>query len=47
MISIGNKINDIYKTNLPTNKLTLKEEKHFQKTKVCEKCLLSFKDNNF
>lgn len=25
MITIGNKINDIYKTNLPINKLTLKE----------------------
>ncbi|KAE9522456.1 hypothetical protein AGLY_017117 [Aphis glycines] len=35
MISIGNKINNIYKTNLPINKLTLKEEKHFQKAKVC------------
>ncbi|KAE9521487.1 hypothetical protein AGLY_018121, partial [Aphis glycines] len=46
MISIGNKINNIYKTNLPINKLILKEEKHFQKAKVCEKCLLSFKDNN-
>ncbi|KAE9522580.1 hypothetical protein AGLY_017002 [Aphis glycines] len=46
MISIGNKINNIYKTNLPINKLTLKEEKHFQKAKVCEKCLLSFKGNN-
>ncbi|KAE9521636.1 hypothetical protein AGLY_017932 [Aphis glycines] len=46
MISIGNKINNIYKTNLPINKLTLKEEKNFQKAKVCEKCLLTFKDNN-
>jgi len=46
MISIGNKINDIYKTNLPINKLTLKEEKHFLKAKVCEKCLIPFKDNN-
>ncbi|KAE9522211.1 hypothetical protein AGLY_017393 [Aphis glycines] len=34
MISIGNKINNIYKTNLPINKLTLKEEKHFQKAKL-------------
>ncbi|KAE9522371.1 hypothetical protein AGLY_017202, partial [Aphis glycines] len=30
----GNKINDIYKTNLPINELTLKEEKNFQKAKL-------------
>ncbi|KAL4084059.1 hypothetical protein QTP88_029375 [Uroleucon formosanum] len=29
-----NKIIDIYNTNLPINKLTLKEEKHFQKVKL-------------
>ncbi|KAL4083783.1 hypothetical protein QTP88_029099 [Uroleucon formosanum] len=34
MISIGKKIIDIYNTNLPINKLTLKEEKHFQKVKL-------------
>ncbi|KAE9522284.1 hypothetical protein AGLY_017327 [Aphis glycines] len=30
----GNKINDIYKTHLPINELTLKEEKNFQKAKL-------------
>ncbi|KAL4153547.1 hypothetical protein QTP88_001380 [Uroleucon formosanum] len=30
----GNKMIDIYNTNLPINKLTLKEEKHFQKVKL-------------
>lgn len=46
MIEIGEKINNIYQINIPMIKLTEKEEKEFQRTKVCEKCSLSFKKNN-
>ena len=45
MIDIGNNINKIYQTNVPMNKLTEKQKKHFQRAKYCEKCLKHFKKN--
>jgi len=46
MVDIGKNINKIYQTNVPMNKLTKREEKHFQKSKFCEKCLKNLKKNN-
>ncbi|KAE9529152.1 hypothetical protein AGLY_011948 [Aphis glycines] len=43
VIDIGRKINNIYETNVPMIPLTEKEEKQYQKTKICEKCSLSLK----
>jgi len=46
MIDIGDNINKIYQINTPMDKLTEREEKHFQRTKFCEKCSKNFKYNN-
>lgn len=46
MIDIGNKVNNIYQTNISMDKLTEKEEEHFKRTEFCEKCLKHLKKNN-
>ncbi|KAE9523737.1 hypothetical protein AGLY_015878 [Aphis glycines] len=46
MISIGNKINNIYKTNLPINKLTLKEKNIFKKLRFVKNVYYHLKLTN-
>jgi hypothetical protein len=42
MISVGNKINELYKTNVPMDKLTEEEETEFQNALTCKLCSVRF-----
>ncbi len=46
MIEIGLKVYNLYKINIPMEKLTVDEEYKFQNARVCECCFKSFKNDN-
>ncbi|KAE9522117.1 hypothetical protein AGLY_017505 [Aphis glycines] len=46
MIDIGSKVCNLYKINIPMNKLTVDEEHKFQNARLCECCFKSFKNDN-